>query len=187
MLVRREFLISPKIKLGLLKKEKVIMKIIIKEKTNNLSENNWFEKIIDSLNNLDCKVYVKGLTKLSQSEQKVKVECLQNYILHHLKNHHSDFKWKTEHKVSEKRDSIDIFGERNNEILIIELDKWRADQVAKKLISRTAMMIDNKIGFISLCYAGTDKMSKKECLKFFRYGNIILSKLNNYYAGLIIE
>ena len=163
------------------------MKIRIKEKTSDLHENNWFEKIIDSLKNLDCEVYVKGLTKLSQSEQKVKVEYLQNYIFEHLEKQHSDFKWKTEHQVSEKRDSIDIFGERNNEILIIELDKWRADQVAKKLISRTALMIDKKIGFISLCYAGTEKMNKNECLKFFKYGNIILSKLNNYYAGLIIE
>ena len=163
------------------------MKIRIKEKTNDLPENNWFEKIINSLRGLDCEVYVKGLTKLSQSEQKIKVEYLQNYILDHLEKQHSDFKWKTEYQVSEKRDSIDIFGERDNEILIIELDKWRADQVAKKLISRTALMIDKKIGFISLCYAGTEKMSKNECLKFFRYGNIILSKLNNYYAGLIIE
>ena len=163
------------------------MKIRIKEKTNDLPENNWFEKITDSLRNLDCELYVKVLTKLSQSEQKIKVNSLQNYILDHLEKQHSDFKWKTEHQVSEKRDSIDIFGERNNEILIIELDKWRADQVAKKLISRTALMIDKKIGFISLCYAGTEKMSKNECLKFFRYGNIILSKLNNYYAGLIIE
>ncbi len=163
------------------------MKIRIKEKTNNLSENNWFEKIVDSLNNLDCEFYVKGLTKLNQSEQKVKVENLQNFILEHLEKHHSDFKWKTEFQVSEKRDAIDIFGEKNNEMLIIELDKWRADQVAKKLISRTALMIDKKIGFISLCYAGTEKMSKNECLKFFRYGNIILAKLNNYYAGMIIE
>jgi hypothetical protein len=48
-------------------------------------------------------------------------------------------------------------------------------------------MIDKKIGFISLCYSGTDRMSKPECLKYFRYGNIIQSKLNNYYAGMIIE
>ena len=163
------------------------MKIRIKEKTSDLPENNWFEKIIGSLKNLDCEVYVKGLTKLSQSEQKVKVEYLQNYILEHLEKKHPDFKWKTEHQVSEKRDSIDVFGERGNEILIIELDKWRADQVAKKLISRTAIMIDKKIGFISLCYGGTEKMNKNECLKFFKYGNIILSKLNNYYGGLIIE
>jgi hypothetical protein len=163
------------------------MKIRIKERTNNLLENNWFEKIVNSLKDLDCEFFVKGLTKLSQSEQKVKVESLQNYIVEFLRKEHSDFNWITEHRVSEKRDSIDIFGERNNEIIIIELDKWRADQVAKKLISRTALMIDEKIGFISLCYAGTEKMSKPECIKFFKYGNIILSKMNNYYAGLIIE
>ncbi|SIS48071.1 hypothetical protein SAMN05421766_102211 [Zobellia uliginosa] len=163
------------------------MKIQVKEKTDYLSEDNWFEQIVNSLNNLNCELYVKGLTKLKQSEQKVKVQNLQNYILEHLKEYHSDFKWRTEFQVSEARDAIDIFGEKNNEILIIELDKWRADQVAKKLISRTAIMIDKKIGFISLCYAGTEKMNKNECLKFFRYGKTILSKLNNYYCGMIIE
>jgi hypothetical protein len=163
------------------------MKIRIKEKTNDLLENNWFQQIILTLTDLDCSEYVNDLTSLSQSEQRIKVEYLQDFITNLLKNKHSDFEWKTEYKVSEKRDSIDIYGKRNNEIIIIELDKWRADQVAKKLISRTALMIDKKIGFISLCYAGTDRMSKPECLKFFRYGNIIQSKLNNYYAGMIIE
>jgi len=163
------------------------MKIRIKEKSINLLENNWFQQIIMTLKDLDCSGYVKGLTSLSQSKQKIKVEYLQKFITNLLEKEHPGFEWKTEYKVSEKRDSIDIYGNRNDEIVIIELDKWRADQVAKKLISRTALMIDKKIGFISLCYAGTDRMSKPECLKFFRYGNIIQSKLNNYYAGIIIE
>jgi hypothetical protein len=84
-------------------------------------------------------------------------------------------------------DAIDIFGERDNKILIIELDKWRADQIAKKIVSRTALMIDKKIGFISLCYAGTNHMNKNEYLKYFKYANILSSKLKNYYAGIIIE
>lgn len=163
------------------------MRIKVKEKTDGLNENHWFEKIIDSLKELNCEIYVKDLIKFSQSEQKIRVNDLQNYIVKHLAKEYSDFEWKTEHRIGLKRDSIDIFGERNNDILIIELDKWRADQVAKKLISRTAVMIDKKIGFISLCYAGTENMNKTECLKFFKYGNIILSKLDNYYAGMIIE
>ena len=163
------------------------MQIEIKEITNYLPQNNWFKEITNSLKGLDCKLYVHGLTNLSQSNQKIKIEELQNYILNHLKTHHPSFNWKTEYKVSEKRDAIDIYGEDGGNILIIELDKWRADKVAKKLISRTALLINNNIGFISLCYAGTTTMSKPECLKYFKYGNIILSKLNNYYAGLIIE
>ncbi len=163
------------------------MKIRIKEQSNSLLENNWFQQILTTLKDLDCSEYVNGLINLSQSEQRVKVENLQNFITDILKKEHSDFEWITEHKVSNKRDAIDIYGSRNNEIVIIELDKWRADQVAKKLISRTALMIDKKIGFISLCYAGTDRMNKPECIKFFKYGNIIQSKLKNYYAGMIIE
>jgi hypothetical protein len=163
------------------------MKTVIKEKTSELN-NNWFSKILNSLQGLDCEKYVFELTNLTQPEQKIKVTELQNFILEILKEKHSDFNWKTEYKVSNKRgDAIDIFGEKGNEILIIELDKWRADQVAKKIISRTALMIDKKIGFISLCYAGTESMNKSEVIKFFKYGNIIQSKLNNYYAGMIIE
>jgi len=163
------------------------MKIQVKENTSNLPGDNWFKKIIDSLNNLYCEPYVKDLTTFNQSEQKEKVQNLQHFIIEHLKKNHSNFEWQMEYKVSEKRDAIDIFGEKGQQILIIELDKWRADQVAKKLISRTALMIDRKVGFISLCYAGTERMSKNECLKYFRYGNIVSAKLNNYYAGMIIE
>lgn len=163
------------------------MKIQIKEKTNNLVESNWFYKIIETLNNLDCSEYLTDLIEFSQSKQRIKVQLLQEFLCNFLTNKHPDFNWKTEHKISENRDSIDIYGENNNNIIIIELDKWRADQVAKKLISRTALMIENKIGFISLCYGGTAKMNKTECLKFFRYGNIIQTKLDNYYAGMIIE
>lgn len=163
------------------------MKIKIKEKSKDLAENNWFNRIIMTLNNLNCTEYVNGLTDLSQPEQRIKVEKLQSFLTNILREKHADFKWKTEHQISDNSDSIDIYGNRANEIIIIELDKWRADQVAKKIISRTALMIDKKIGFISLCYSGTDSMSKPECVKFFKYGNIIQTKLNNYYAGMIIE
>lgn len=163
------------------------MKIQVKENTSNLTDDNWFKKIIDSLNNLDCEHYVKDLITFNQSEQKEKVQDLQHFIVKHLEKNHSSFKWQMEYKVSENRDAIDIFGEKGQQILIIELDKWRADQVAKKLISRTALMIDRKVGFISLCYAGTERMNKNECLKYFRYGNIVSTELNNYFAGMIIE
>lgn len=163
------------------------MKIQVKENTSNLTDDNWFKKIIDSLNNLDNEHYVKDLITFNQSEQKEKVQDLQHFIVKHLEKNHSNFEWQMEYKVSENRDAIDIFGEKGQQILIIELDKWRADQVAKKLISRTALMIDRKVGFISLCYAGTERMNKNECLKYFRYGNIVSTELNNYFAGMIIE
>ena len=51
------------------------MLIRIKEITNDLSENNWFKNIVESLNNFDCEIYIKGLT---QSEQKIKVLSLAN-------------------------------------------------------------------------------------------------------------
>ncbi|OUS12882.1 hypothetical protein A9Q93_09780 [Nonlabens dokdonensis] len=163
------------------------MKIIVKEISKGLDDNNWFKEITNSLQGLDCKKYVEGLINFSQKKQKRKVAKLQNFILKILEEQFVDFQWQTEFKVSEKRDAIDIYGKRENDILIIELDKWRADQVAKKLISRTALLKENNIGFVSLCYAGTPSMNKSECLKYFQYGNIVLTELNNYYAGMIIE
>lgn len=163
------------------------MKIRIKEKPDLSIENNWFEDILKSLDDLDCEIYVGQITELNQAQQKAKIQGLQQFLFTILKTQRPDFNWKLEHQVSEKRDSIDIYGDRDNYIVIIELDKWRADQVAKKLISRTALLIDKKIGFISLCYGGTEKMNKSECLKYFKYGKTIMFKLDNYYAGLIIE
>ena len=111
------------------------MKIQIKEKTKGLEKDNWFIRVLGSLEDLNCELYVKGLTKLTQSEQRIEIIKLQKHITKHLTEKHPDYKWEMEHIVSDKRDSIDIYGERGNEIVIIELDKWRADQVAKKLIS----------------------------------------------------
>jgi len=165
------------------------MKIEIKVQTENLLKDHWFQKIIMTLKGLDCSEYLNGFksSSLSQKEQKSRINNLQNFIVDILKNKHSSFDWKIEYKVSEKRDSIDIYAEYKNKIIIIELDKWRADQVAKKIVSRTALLIDKNIGFISLCYAGTEKMNKSECIKYFEYGNTIQKKMNNFYAGLIIE
>lgn len=168
-------------------KRKTKLKIQIKEKSNDIDDEHWFKEIINSLESLNCERYLIDLTSFSQKEQKKKVKKLQNYIYSFLKKIHTDFNWSVEHKISKNRDAFDIYGERGDEILIIELDKWRADQVAKKFFSRTALMIDKKIGFISICYGGTKNMSKNECLKYFKYANILSSKLQNYYAGIMIE
>lgn len=169
------------------KQENIKMKIQVKEKADNLSEDNWFNLIINTLENINCDIYVNNLTLLSSKEQKERIKELQNYLTEILKKKHSNFEWIKEHRIRQHRDSIDIYGEYNNQILIIELDKWRADQVAKKVLSRTALFIDKRIGLISLCYAGTKGMNKNECIKYFKYSNVICSQLGNYYAGLIIE
>ncbi|MFV0366353.1 MAG: hypothetical protein ACK5JS_07620 [Mangrovibacterium sp.] len=133
------------------------MKICIKEQSDNLIENHWFHQILTTLDGLECSECLRGLTKLSQPAQRTQIEHLQTLIIGLLEKEHIDFEWKSEHKISDNRDSVDIYGNRNNEIVIIELDKWRADQVAKKLISRTALMIDKKM---DLFLYATEELTK---------------------------
>ena len=93
-----------------------------------------------------------------------------------------------EHRPSSKnRDSIDIFGEGKGFVVAIELDKNRADQVAKKFVSRMAMLPPTKIYFISLCYPGTQNMNKPECRKYFSYCSTLALRMGNHYAGFIIN
>ncbi|WP_125869855.1 hypothetical protein [Williamwhitmania taraxaci] len=106
------------------------------------------------------------------------------------------FTWKTEHRPSLTiKDSIDIFGltDDNKFKIVIELDAHRADQVAKKFISRSALFINDNIIYLSICYPGTSKMNKNECIKYFDYCAIISRALSDssgnskLYAGIILE
>ena len=73
------------------------------------------------------------------------------------------------------------------------MDAHRADQVAKKFLSRSALFINENIIYLSLCYPGTNSMNKKECVKYFDYCSTISkilsdnSSYNKLYAGLILK
>lgn len=95
--------------------------------------------------------------------------------------------------------------------VIIEIDATRADQVAKKMMSRFSWAIlhqgktplrnemsrnemssfsDNTpIVYVSLLYPGTEKMNPEECKKYFVMGAEVLTKLNsnNIFIGYIIS
>ena len=71
--------------------------------------------------------------------------------------------------------------------MAIELDKNRADQVAKKFVSRMAILPTTTVYFISLCYPGTEMMNKSECAKYFGYCATLAHRMGSHYAGLIIE
>ena len=88
---------------------------------------------------------------------------------------------------SGKRDSIDIFGSNKDICIVIELDKHRADQVAKKFLSRNSLLIDKNLFYISLCYPGTSNMNSSECIKYFGYCKKLSKRMGNEYAGFIIE
>jgi hypothetical protein len=99
-----------------------------------------------------------------------------------------DINWQMEYSPhSSKRDSIDIFGSNKDIYIVIELDKHRADQVSKKFVSRSSLLIDKDIIYVSLCYPGTSNMNSSECKKYFGYCKMLSVRMGNEYAGFIIE
>jgi hypothetical protein len=123
------------------------------------------------------------------------ISVLQLDISDYLNVKFQKFKWDIEYKPSDSyKDSIDIIGlsDTTNIKVIIELDAHRADQVAKKYLSRLALSISDNIVYLALCYSGTKSMSKNECLKYFEYCNIIASNLSaksdakKFFAGRIL-
>jgi len=148
-----------------------------------------YKELVDFLQQLDCAPYLINLTKKTQKDQKNMIKNLQDFIFNKLSNQFINMDcWDTEHPASSvKRDSIDIYGRHTDFEIIIELDKYRADQIAKKFLSRSALFNDKKIIYIALCYGGTAKMSAPEAIKYFTYCNTISLRLENLFAGLIVE
>lgn len=124
---------------------------------------------------------------MNQQEQKLIVDNFQVSMCLALSQAVPDLKWQQEYSPhSTMKDSIDIFGSNEDFNVVIELDKHRADQVAKKFVSRSALL-DKVIFYISLCYPGTSNMNSSECIKYFSYCNQLSKRMGNEYAGFIIE
>lgn len=146
------------------------------------------ESIISCLTKIDSGQYFSLHLNQNQSNQRSIVSSFQTEVAKNLSNTLQKVKWSTEYSPNKSsRDSVDIFGEGDHFVIVIELDKNRADQVAKKFVSRTALFPNIKIYYISLCYPGTEKMNKAECIKYFGYCSTLAQKMNNEYAGFIIE
>jgi len=143
-----------------------------------------------------CEAVKESLAILSKSRSKVTdhslVEEFQKNIADILNQISPDYSWEIEHKPSRRSegDSIDIFGySRKLPSWIIEIDAYRADQVAKKLLSRVALWgLKDSIEYVAILYPNTQN-GKKECEKFLRYGDNILHKLNSKsnITGIFVE
>ena len=108
---------------------------------------------------------------------------LQNRVHANLEKILPNMNWRSPHKFTrECRDEVDIYGTFSSEdgegAVIIELDKWRADQVAKKFVSRFALTLEQPLIYIALCFGGTESMNKNECEKYFSYCN----RICNYFT-----
>ncbi|WP_418795774.1 hypothetical protein [Phocaeicola plebeius] len=123
---------------------------------------------------------LKNLIKHSQPKQKIIITAFQNQLLSAFIDSIPYITWTKEYKIGGRRDSIDIYGKENKGSynIIIELDKPRADQIAKKIVSRIANFLDEPFIYIAICYPGTDKMNPNECIKYFEYGKEIINKIN---------
>lgn len=61
--------------------------------------------------------------------------------------------------------------------IVVEFDATRADQVAKKFLSRAALLKDQNLIYMSFCYPGRKSMDRNEVLKYFEYQKTLSSSL----------
>ena len=124
------------------------------------------------------------------SEQKLN---LQNLLAEEFKANLTLCSADIEHPLSadEKgnRDRCDVYAETSKYQIIVELDATRADQVAKKMLSRyyyANKAVDGKPTiYICLLYPGTESMNPAECVKYMDMGKEILLAMNpaNRFIG----
>lgn len=123
------------------------------------------------------------------------ISVLQIELKDYLASEMKVYDWEIEHKPTEiNKDSIDIYGssKQNDTKIVIELDPHRADQVSKKFVSRLSIFIEENILYITICYPGTKKMNKNECIKYFNYCEKLCdfitqnSKTKKEYLGVFL-
>lgn len=133
--------------------------------------------ISKALESADCSAIIEKSTSSNQKDKQKYIRAFQSKLASHLKEY-TGYKWETEKSASfDKKVSIDIYGEVNDYRVIIEIDTIRADQIAKKFVSRAALCIDQPLIYVILLYPGTESMNKEECLSYMSYCNDILTKI----------
>ena len=91
------------------------------------------------------------------------------------------------------KDRCDVFAETSKYQIIVEFDATRADQVAKKMLSRYYYAHKTASGkptvYVCLLYPGTESMNPNECIKYMNMGKEILLAMNpaNRFIGGFIN
>jgi hypothetical protein len=148
----------------------------------------FLSSLVACIKSIACAEHFTDHLGKIQTEQASVVQRFQKAVSVSLAAAHPQMQWSLEHQQnSGSKDAVDIFGTSTEALVVIELDKNRADQVAKKFVSRSAIFKDKKIYYISLCYPGTDRMSVGECIKYFGYCANLSQRLGNVYAGFVIQ
>lgn len=161
----------------------------MKPRLSVISDTDEFLKSLAAcIGGIECSEFFSTHLGKSQSGQKLLVASFQSSAASTLKSSIQDVEWSMEYSPGPKnRDSIDIFGRGAGFVVVMELDKSRADQVAKKFVSRIALLPSTKVYFVSLCYPGTKRMNLSECEKYFGYCSALALRTGNHYAGFIVE
>ena len=161
----------------------------MKPRPSVISDGNEFLKsIVACVGSIECSEFFSAHLGKSQPDQKLLVAGFQSFAASKLKSSIQEVEWSMEYTPSlTNRDAIDIFGRGAGFVVVIELDKSRADQVEKKFVSRIALIPSTKVYFISLCYPGTERMNPSECEKYFGYCSALALRTGNHYAGFIVE
>lgn len=103
-----------------------------------------------------------------------------------------NLKWEKEKKITgiNVNDSIDIYGKSNSDICIIEIDATRADQVAKKFLSRLSLCLtdptisNSNLLYVALLYPDTQN-GRPECEKYVRYCYDVLQKVKGKKSNVV--
>ena len=153
--------------------------------------------IINSLQNAANKNPLPIGTSPSNKDKTVFQEALKKELTESLRRViYSDIEYILSHNVNEDvyeplKDKCDVFVETERYIIIVELDASRADQVAKKMLSRYyyADKYTKPVVYVCLLYPGTEKMSSNECVKYMRMGKDVLLSMNssNRFIGAFIN
>lgn len=123
---------------------------------------------------------LKGHFARSNKNDHSFIEQFQDGITRSLQEMDSKYSWKTEHRFDGSiKDSVDIFGsKRGDKDWIIEIDATRADQVAKKFVSRLALGgLSHSIVYVAVLYKSTQE-DPSQSKKFLYYQNLIAKKIS---------
>ena len=159
-----------------------------KEKLRELFENMDFSLLMPIFNNAN----------LDQKEKSKIIEELNNQIFNKLNAACPYCCWHQEFapgsvwlngKEEIVDDRVDIFGCYPFFRVVIEIDATRADQVAKKALSRIAYFGADRLLYVAFCYQGPSGSNAKECEKYFKIIEHTLKTFNpdSEFLGVIID
>ena len=149
------------------------------------------EKLCDAVQNSFPTMSENEKFQEMTNERKHKwVRDFQENLKGNLESVEKENGWETEYTFPDhpENDRIDIFHKRSSE-WIIEIDATRADQIAKKFVSRLALCgLKDSINYVAIMYPDT-KNGKAECEKYLRYCSKIIEKTNpeSVVYGLFID